>query len=435
MNIDVEGLEARLDHPQRRTLNDEVHARPPDPLSTPSAISYIARFSGSGQADQEFRLLAELLKHFDLAVPPPDSKHCAAEADGFRLRWERHTEFSRYAITVANPPGKPFENPPITLLPAQWLQQLEGTLLVGIHASLLPLDENEFSLAELSAEYFTENVLVGAQIAGGAGIAVTDFRIHEDGFSRMLLLNEAMNVRQSGRFLLRLLEIETYRMMALLALPVAQAMAPKLNEMEQEVAAISAALAEFRAGNDQALLDRIIHLAAQSEASHMRSQFRFAAAEAYNQLVRQRINELREVRLPGLQNFEEFYSRRLTPAVQTCRSTAARQVSLSDRTTRATQLLSTRVDVERQRQNQSLLSSMNQRAEMQLRLQATVEGLSVAAITYYVVGLIYYLLNGAESLGWPVNPSLLTAVSIPPVALLIFGAVRRVRRHLSGSPS
>jgi uncharacterized membrane-anchored protein len=433
MNTDIPGLTARLDHPERRALNDEVHARPPDPIPTPSAVSYIARFSGSGQAQEEHRLLAELLNHFELPVPPPDAKHCAAEASRFRLRWERHTEFSRYAVTLPDPEGEPFSQPPINRLPGSWLEQLEDTLLVGIHAWLLPMDEDRFSLAEISARYFANNVLVGAQIAGGAGVALTDFRIHEDGFSRMLLLNHSMNVRQSGRFLLRLLEIETYRMMALLALPVAQGMAARLNEMENEVAAISAALAESGADNDQALLDRIIHLAAQSEASYMRGQFRFAAAEAYNQLVRQRINELREVRLPGLQNFEEFYSRRLTPAIETCRSTAARQESLSDRTARATQLLSTRVDVERQRQNQSLLSSMNRRAEMQLRLQATVEGLSVAAITYYMVGLFYFLLRGAESLGWPVNPSVLTAISVPFIALLIWGAVRRVRKRLSGT--
>jgi uncharacterized membrane-anchored protein len=424
-----------LDHPQRQALNDEVHARPPDPLPTPSAVSYIALHTGSGNAAEDHRLLAELLKHLDLPVPAEGSKHCSADAGAFSLRWERHTEFSRYAVTVNDPDGHPFEKPPITRLPEAWLQQLQGLLLVGIHACMLPMNEDAFSLAQVSGEYFDGNVLVGAQIAGGAGIAVTDFRIHDDGFSRMLLLNEAMNVRQSGRFLLRLLEIETYRMMALLALPVAQGLAAPLDDMEKEVAAISAALADSAAGNDQALLDRIIHLAARSEASYMQSHYRFAAAEAYNQLVRQRINELREVRLPGLQNFEEFYSRRLTPAINTFRSTAARQESLSDRTTRATQLLSTRVSVERQRQNQSLLASMNRRAEMQLRLQATVEGLSVAAITYYVVGLVYYLLRGAESLGWPVNPSLLTAISVPLVAALIFGAVRRVRKRLSGSSS
>jgi uncharacterized membrane-anchored protein len=47
-------------------------------------------------------------------------------------------------------------------------------------------------------------------------------------------------------------------------------------------------------------------------------------------------------------------------------------------------LLSTRVNVDRQLQNQKLLKSMNERARMQLRLQTTVEGLSVAAVTYYV---------------------------------------------------
>jgi len=431
MNIDVEGLEARLDHPQRRTLNDEVHARPPDPLSTPSAISYIARFSGSGQADQEFRLLAELLKHFDLAVPPPDSKHCAAEADGFRLRWERHTEFSRYAITVANPPGKPFENPPITLLPAQWLQQLEGTLLVGIHASLLPLDENEFSLAELSAEYFTENVLVGAQIAGGAGIAVTDFRIHEDGFSRLLVINDAMTPLQTGRMVQRLLEIETYRMMTLLALPVAQALSPRLAEMGQELAGITEALSSPGATDDQALLERLMTLEARSEAERLKSQYRFSAAQAYSELVLQRSAELREVRIRGVQTFEEFTNRRLLPAVKTCRSVEARQQSLSERMARSTQLLSTRVDIERQQQNQALLASMDQRAKMQLRLQATVEGLSVAAITYYVVGLVLYLLKGLAHAGLPIDPTFATAISVPVIAAVIFTAVRRVRRHVS----
>jgi uncharacterized membrane-anchored protein len=420
-----------LDHPERRTLNDEVHARPPDPVQTPSSMSYIARFSGSGQAAEEYRLLTELLECHGLQPPPPDANHCIADAGKFRLRWERHTEFTRYSIAVDGVEGEPFAHPPLLMLPDVWLQQLSESVLVGIHTCVLPMDEDTFSVSRVSNEYFSDNVLVGAQIAGGGGIALTDFRIHGDGFSRMLVLNEAMNVRQTGRMLLRLLEIETYRMMTLLALPVARSLAPQLDSMEKEVGAISVALAEDDVHDDQKLLDRIIRLAAQSEASSMRSQFRFAAAEAYNRLVRQRIAELREVRMTGVQNFEEFYSRRLTPAVHTCRAAAARQRSVADRTARATRLLSTRVDVERQRQNQSLLTSMNKRAEMQLRLQATVEGLSVAAITYYVVGLIYYMLQAAEEIGWPVRPSLLTALSVPVVAFVIFSAVRRVRKRLS----
>ena len=31
------------EHPLRRELNDEVHARPPDSLATPSQITYLTR--------------------------------------------------------------------------------------------------------------------------------------------------------------------------------------------------------------------------------------------------------------------------------------------------------------------------------------------------------------------------------------------------------
>ncbi len=99
--------------------------------------------------------------------------------------------------------------------------------------------------------------------------------------------------------------------------------------------------------------------------------------------------------------------------MNTCRAAAARQESLSQRVARATQLLSTRVDVTREKQNQAVLESMNRRAAAQLRLQQTVEGLSVAAITYYIVGLVGYAAKGAKAAGLAVSPDLAMAVSIP----------------------
>jgi len=422
---------SHLDHPQRSELSNEVHARPSDPLPTPCSLSYMARLADRANPAREGELLESLLRHYDLPLPEAGAKHYSVDAGPFRLRWERHTEFSRYAITEANPSNKPYAEPPIRLVPQDWLQQLEGSVLVAVHTQILTAQDNGFDHRETSLKYFDGNTLVGAQIAGGSGLALTDFRLREDGFNRLLVLNEAMTETQTGRMVQRLLEIDTYRMMTLLALPVAQSLGPRLGEMEQQFAAISTELTEGIRDNDQGLLDRIMRLEAESEASRMQSQFRFSAAEAYYELVLQRVAELREVRISGLQTFDEFTRRRLTPAVKTCRATAARQQSLSDRVARATQLLSTRVDLERQRQNQTLLSSMNQRAKMQLRLQATVEGLSVAAITYYVVGLVYYLAQGLEQFGLPIRPAVWTAFSVPVVALLIFAGVRRVRRRLS----
>jgi uncharacterized membrane-anchored protein len=316
-------------------------------------------------------------------------------------------------------------------VPAEWLKQVDGSVLMAINTRIIDHHEPEVDFNSLSEKYFDGEVLVGSRIADGGAVALTDFQIKEDGFSRLLVLNDTMNSRQTGRMVQRLLEIDTYRMMSLLALPLAQSLAPRLGEMEREFAAISNSLVDSGNDSDQVLLDQIISLEAESESRRMNSQFRFAAADAYYELVLQRTSELRELRIRGLQTFEEFTKRRLTPAIKTCESTAARQQSLSDRMARATQLLSTRVDVERQRQNQSLLSSMNQRAKTQLRLQATVEGLSVAAISYYVVGLVNYMGKGLKGIGWPIDPDLLTGLSVPFVALLIFFAVRRVRRGLS----
>ena len=178
------------------------------------------------------------------------------------------------------------------------------------------------------------------------------------------------------------------------------------------------------------LLDRLTRLAAEIDSRQADNLYRFSAANAYDEIVGRRIAELREQRISGLQTLREFTERRMAPAMNTCRSVAARQEELSRRVARATQLLSTRVGVTRERQSQSLLEAMNRRVKLQLRLQSTVEGLSIAAVTYYVVSLIGHLAEGLHESGVPVQPTVAMAASIPVVALLMFLALRRMRRHL-----
>jgi uncharacterized membrane-anchored protein len=151
----------------------------------------------------------------------------------------------------------------------------------------------------------------------------------------------------------RLLEIDTYRLMALLALPVAQKLTPWIGQAELQ------------------LLERLTALEAEIESRESAHHFRFMAAQAYHELVERRIAELRERRIQGLQTLEEVTERRLAPAMNTCGSVSSRLESLSRRVERTTQLLSTRVDVSREKQNQRILASMNRRAEAQLRLQQT----------------------------------------------------------------
>ena len=97
--------------------------------------------------------------------------------------------------------------------------------------------------------------------------------------------------------------------------------------------------------------------------------------------------------------------------------------------TRAGELLRTRVDVQRKGQNQALLERMDRRADLQLRLQHTVEGLSVVAISYYAVGLAGYLL-GPAAYAVGVDKGLLTAGLVPVIVLAVWLGMRRIRRRL-----
>ena len=418
-------------HPLRNEVNEEVHARPSDPLTAPLRISYLALMSDTGRRDEEWLEACALIEQYGLEPPSRTANHFSADLGPFHLRWERHTEFVRYTITVKGVKDDLFAEPALAAVPAAWSESLSGKVLVAAHAVLLRTDEDAVDYDGIATRYFGGNVLVGGAIAEGAAIALTDFRIHGDGFSRLIINDQGMSARQAGRMVQRLLELDTYRIMALLALPVARELGPFLAAGEQELAAVSSALAGAATQDEPELLERLTRLEAAIGSRESSSHYRFSAAAAYYELVQRRIVELRERRIQGLQTFQEFTERRLAPAMNTCRAVASRQRSLSERVARANQLLSTRVDIDRARQSQALLESMNRRAEAQLRLQQTVEGLSVAAVTYYIVGIIGYAAKGFGALGLPLHTDAVVALSIPVVALLVVLGMRRIRKSFS----
>lgn len=416
---------------KRIELNDEVHARPPEILFSPCRVSQLALLPAADEArDAPWAALCSLTQRFSVPPPAPGANHYSADFGPFRLKWERHGEFSRFMVVVAGAEPEPFSAAAIHALPADWLKALPGQVIAAAHVTLLDSRDVPLAISEISRRYFRDNMLVGGPLAGGQAHAFTDFRIHADGFSRFLIYDGGMSPYQAGRLSQRLLEMETYRIMALLALPVAQAMAPQIGVQESELVEISAALVEAQEADEPLLLYRLTRMAAESESRESRHRFRFSAASAYYELVRNRIQELRETRMEGMQTFGEFTERRLAPAMNTCQAVAARQEMLSQRVARATQLLSTRVDLTRERQNQSLLASMDRRARQQLRLQQTVEGFSVAAITYYVVGLVAYLAKGVAASGIALRDEIITGIAIPVIAVFVALGVRRFRRRM-----
>jgi uncharacterized membrane-anchored protein len=385
--MDWRAPQAPSDHPQRFELANEIHARPPEALQTPERVTYVAVTVSSEERDRERVHLAALCEHFGSAPPAQDVNHFSAHFGAVRMKWELHTEFTGYGFYVHGLGPNGFEQAATTLLPDGWLTAIPGHTIAAAHFIVMPHSGGDDAYAAIVGRFFPESAVVGAQIGDGAGFAFTDLRIHEDGYGRFLVLDRHLAPRQAGRLAKSLFEIEAYRMMALLGLPVAREYGPRAAEVEQALATLTDEIGH-NSGGDETLLGSITNLAAQVEHAIDASQYRFSASHAYYRLVCARIEELRERPLPGYQPLGEFMSKRLAPAMATVGSVSQRLRDLAERVARASNLLSTRVEIAREKQNQALLESMEARARLQLRLQETVEGLSIAAITYYGAGLV-----------------------------------------------
>ena len=416
-------------HAARIELAHEVHARPYEPLYTPLRSSFVALLSPADARSAEIARLAGLCAGFGVQPPPSEASHFRSELGPCSVRWERHTEFSTFAVYAQGDGSLPFSTNAFAALPDGWLAALPGELVFAAHAEFVRDPSSSFDPGSYAA-LFANNDVVGSEVGDGAATVMTDFRVHADGFGRFLVIDRSLTSRQAGRVLHRLFEIEAYRMMALLALPAARAAMPLLAALEGRLATIMSKIAEQRDADEPRLLDELTRVAAEVENLIASNQSRFRAARAYHGIVRNRIGDLRERRIKSLQTIDEFMTRRLTPAMDTCDSAALRELELSERVSRASNLLSTRVDIVREKQNRQLLESMDRRARLRLRLQETVEGLSVAAITYYLVGMVGYAAKGLKAMGWSLNADLATAASIPIIAVIAALGIRYVRRTI-----
>jgi uncharacterized membrane-anchored protein len=259
------------DHPQRRALADEVHARPPEPLETPARATYVALLIEDEDRAREHAHVAALCAGYGVAAPGAEATHFAAQLGAVRLKWERHGEFSGFTFFAPGLSPQPFSEPVVAMLPEGWLAGLPGATLVAAHAKLTRApDAPEPPDAAALAALFEGNIVVGAEIGEGAGLAYTDFRIHADGFSRFLVCNRSFTPRQTGRMLQRLFEIEVYRTLALLALPIARRQAPRTIAIERSLAALTGQIAD-NGGGDEALLQELTRSRPRSRASSPRA--------------------------------------------------------------------------------------------------------------------------------------------------------------------
>ena len=447
-----------LNHPLRITLAAEVHSRPFLRIDAPESVTHLAVYargtaaSADNDPSWQQRTLGALCSSFGVAAPAMDAKYFYHDFGRFRLKWECHTEFATYTFAQAHTEelalATTFERMPLAHIPQEWMRSLEGKILVAAHVVVEKTDGPSDSATPPIRAVFDGVSLAASSVLQGAEVW-SDFLIQSDGFSRFVIRDFGLRQQQLGRLVQRVLEIETYRMMALLGLPHAQASTPTLNAIEAELALLTATMvnsddavadalastgAEEEPDDEQTLLRDITGLAARCEKLSVDNSYRFSASEAYFRLVKARIQELRETRIDGIPTLGEFMDRRLAPAMNTCEATARRQQALAERIAHSNDLLRTRVGIVQERQNRKILQSMNARAAQQLRLQQAVEGLSVAAVSYYTVGLCSYVSKAAKYAGLPINPDIATGIMVPIVVLTIWLSMRRLHRHIKRKP-
>jgi len=417
-------------HPMRERLYSELHNRPFHLLENPAQLSHLAIQHGGKLQEREQALIADLCDRFGV-VAPVDSMPCFHQDFGlFSLRWERHMEFSTYTfIRQAARREAPFQKNAIDAVPRDWLVSLPGELVAAVHVEVEGASAG--NSGESLAPVFDDMLPVGSTASAGRAQIWSSFKLHGDGFGRFLVCDDELTSAQRGRLVQRVLELETYRLMATLGLPLAQDVNAVLTQLDHQLKQLTTRIAQANLSvSDRQLLAEVSSMAARVEDLRTQSNYRFAATRAYYDVIRQRMEELREQEIPGHLTVGAFLRRRISPAVKTCRAVENRLESISRRVARASELLRTRVELVVQEQNQTLMKTMNRRVRVQLRLQQTVEGLSVAAISYYAIQLIDLILGAGQASGLGYDRELLLGAAVPVVIGTVFFATRLIHKRL-----
>ncbi len=420
------------DHPLRYALANELHARPFPVIGTPARAAYLALKPAQNAAGRDRKAdrdhLVALLDRYGAQHPQPDATHYFGQIGRHWLKWESHTEFVTYTIFGDGVAERPYDAATFGMFPTEWLAASPGVRITSALIRIEPMCAEEEILRKVD-EWFVPESLAISRVLDNDLVIAGDFRIDSAGHMRFAIFADpACGERRIGRVLQRLCEIETYKTMSMLGLARARSIGSELGALEVHLTTLVTGMTDEEIDAAETL-QTLLEVAAGLEQMIAKTSFRFGATGAYETIVNQRIEVLREDRIQGRQTFGEFMMRRFDPAMRTVKSTHARLNSLSDRAMRAGDLLRTRVDVERSAQNQALLTSMDKRSDLQLRLQRTVEGLSVVAISYYALSLVLYMLGPVGKI-LHIEKYWLAAGATPVVVLCVWFILRRIQRSM-----
>lgn len=427
------------EHHLRYELLEEIHARSFHDFSGRGRfIRYIYLTPDGDQKILDY--VNAFLKSHGHPAAKPDMKFLRLDMDGYALRVERHTEFTTISfvekglVNKSGLDGSAFDPSALPHLPFDWISQLPCEVF---HAIWLEVGgKPEFKLSQQDAQnILSSRAAPGNIISHGAAQLHLSFDRDENGFSRAVLFNSKIASGRLGRIVQRIMELETYRFLAMIGFSTVKQYSPVLNDMDKALNTLTEDIAATIQDPDRdmrPLLSRLSFISATLEKTNAETSFRLTATKAYRDIFLSRLQSFQPDYLEGHQGITGFTDRRMMPAMQTCEAFSNRLERITNRASRASQLIQTETESTIQEQNRDLLVSMDKRAQTQIKLQQAVEGFSIAALTYYAVGLVGYLAEGLplESLG--LNTSLVKALAVPTIGIIVWTLIRRASKKISG---
>ncbi len=415
------------EHELRYKIDAEIHSRPPLSIPTPGRILHFAWLTGFRKKVNPGAAVKKALRLLDKGLSTFESPQIIVETDNLKIKWEQHSEFASFTLVLLNESedGKKLANRITEILDTHKGKRLIACQLYVI-GGIQALPENTIR------ELVGFNQSAGAIIGGDTGKVWTDFRIDMDGFSKIVLWLDSVVPSRAGRITQRLLEIETYRMMAMLGFPVARKAHGILSEIEGRFSTIihDVSLQDMELESLKHWFEKL--QAVSSEVSRLidQTEYRLSATHAYSAIVQQRLQDLREESMEGKTRLSVFLERRMGPAMATCESLRRRQDKLLARIDSASAMFQGHMEIAMGLQNNAILKTIKTNAEQQVKLQHTVEGLSVVAISYYLLGIISLLLKGGEKAGLFSGWEILAAILAPPAIAAVWLFLRRLKNKI-----
>jgi uncharacterized membrane-anchored protein len=414
-------------HPQYRELHAELLARPFPVVSGQVVVSHRAILFSEDESTAHRAAVAALADHEKVVANSEENGCRILRLGAAELRIELHAEFTTFTV-FAPQTGLPFSESAMDQLPQGWLDGIPGRVIAAVEIASELVSAGDAGTAktmERVLDFFGQERIVGGWVVERVASVWSHFRPDERGATRFLVQIHRLTSGRYGRLLQRLVEIETYRMAAMLSLPLAREILPEIQTLETRHIRLVKRIGEIGEDDGVAQLDDLAGLLLATEALKLRSGSRFSLTENYAKIVTSRIRELREEPVPGYQTIGEFFDRRLVESMRNFKSTEAELESLSDSLQATTQLLRTAVEVHREN---PLIPATDQAPRTSPpKWQRHLDVILAVLLTYCLANLLKLVVEGIRVIGIPLNSALVTTLALPFLGYAVWRALQHAK--------